>query len=117
MQRRIAILTGALILALALASFAFGQKKEKAPTERSVAGVVSDSSGAAVPGAVVQLKNMKTLQVRSFIAKDKGEYYFHGLSTDVDYELKGESNGHVSASKTLSSFDSHTEATINLTLK
>ncbi|MDP9169258.1 MAG: carboxypeptidase-like regulatory domain-containing protein [Acidobacteriota bacterium] len=107
----------AVALILALSSFAFAQKKEKTPTERSVGGVVSDSAGAVVPGAVVQLKNMKTLQVRSFIAKDKGEYYFHGLSTDVDYEVKAESNGHSSASKTLSTFDSHTEATLNLTLK
>jgi hypothetical protein len=107
----------AVLLMFALASFAFGQKKEKTPAERSVAGIVTDAGGSAVAGSVVQLKNMKTLQVRSFIAKDKGDYYFHGLSTDVDYELKAESNGHSSASKTLSSFDSHTEATVNLTLK
>ena len=107
----------AILMVLALATFAFGQKKEKTPSERSVAGVVSDASGAPIPGAVVQLKNMKTLQVRSFIAKDRGDYYFHGLSTDVDFELKAESNGRSSSTKTLSSFDSHTEATMNLTVK
>ena len=52
-------------------------------------------------GAVVQLKNTKTMQVRSFIAKDKGDYYFHGLSTDVDYELKAQANGKTSPSRTL----------------
>jgi len=106
-----------LLMMLALASAVFAQKKERAPTERSVAGVVTDAGGAPVPGAVVQLKNTKTLQVRSFIAKDKGDYFFHGLSTDVDYELKADANGKSSASKTLSSFDSKTEATLNLQLK
>ena len=100
---------------LALATFAFAQKN-KPPAEKSVSGVVTDG-GAPVPGAVVQLKNTRTLQVRSFIAKEMGEYYFHGLSTDVDYELKADFNGKTSGSRTLSSFDSHPEATINLQLK
>jgi hypothetical protein len=113
MVKRIAV----IFLALALCAVAFGQKKDKTPTERSVSGVVTDAKGSTVPGAVVQLKNMKTLQVRSFIAKDKGDYYFHGLGTDVDYELKAESNGHSSSTRNLSSFDSHIEATINLQLK
>jgi len=116
MPKRIAVVFLALSLALITAAFAFGQKKST-PTERSVSGAVTDAGGSPVAGAVVQLKNMKTLQVRSFIARDKGDYYFHGLSTDVDYELKAESNGHSSSSKTLSSFDSHTEAVINLQLK
>lgn len=108
------------ILALALAVFAYGQdgkKKNKAPAERSVSGIVTDENDMPVPGAVVQLKNLKTLEVRSFIAKEQGDYYFHGLSTDVDYELKAESNGLGSGPKTLSSFDTHTEARINLKLK
>jgi hypothetical protein len=46
-----------------------------------------------------------------------GEYYFHGLATDVDYEIKAEANGKTSATKTLSSFDSHPDVNINLQLK
>ena len=106
-----------LCLVLILAVLAFGQKKEKAPAERSVSGIVTDVQGNPVPGAVVQLENTKTMQVRSFIAKDKGDYYFHGLSTDVDYELTAQSAGHSSAKRTLSTFDSHPEVTINLQLK
>jgi hypothetical protein len=113
MLRRSAV----LLLVLALASLAFGQKKSKEPQEKSVTGLVTDASGAPVPGAVVQLKNTKTLQVRSFIAKETGEYFFHGLTTDVDYELKAESNGKSSGTKILSSFDSHAEARLNLQLK
>jgi hypothetical protein len=69
-----------------------------------------------VAGAVVQLKNTKTLQVRSFITKDDGTYYFLGLSPDIDYELHAEYQGASSSTKTLSSFDSRKEAIINLKL-
>jgi hypothetical protein len=107
-----------VLFVLTLATLSVGQnKKNKEPQEKSVSGMVTDANGSPVPGAVVQLKNTKTLQVRSFIAKDMGEYFFHGLATDVDYELKAESNGKSSSAKTLSSFDSHAEATINLQLK
>jgi Carboxypeptidase regulatory-like domain len=106
-----------VLLVLALASFAFGQKKSKAPQEKSVSGIVTDAAGTPVPGAVVQLKNTKTLQVRSFIAKEMGEYYFQGLATDVDYEIKADFNGKSSGPRTLSSFDSHPEAKMNLQLK
>lgn len=116
MFKRIVLSLLTLALVLALAAPGFGQGK-KAPAERSVTGIVTDAAGAPVPGAIVQLKNMKTLQVRSYIAREKGDYFFHGLGTDVDYELKAEFKGHESSSKTLSSFDSHTEATINLQLK
>jgi hypothetical protein len=102
---------------LLVAALAFGQQNKKAPAERTVTGIVTDESGAPVPGAIVQLENMKTMQIRSFVAKDKGDYYFHGLGMDVDYRLKAESNGKTSATRTVSSFDSHPEVTINLQLK
>src|SRR5580658_8629700 len=108
-------------LILALAIFAFAQdsnnKKSKVPTERSVSGIVTDENDKPVPGAVVQLKNTKTLQIRSFIAREMGDYYFHGLATDVDYELKAEANGQGSGIKILSAFDTRPEARINLQLK
>jgi hypothetical protein len=105
------------LFVLFLAVFAFAQDKKKGPAERSVSGIVTDSAGAPIPGAIVQLENMKTQQIRSFIAKDKGDYYFHGLGADVDYQLKAQWNGKESATKTLSSFDSREEAKINLQLK
>ncbi len=102
---------------MALAGFTFAQKKNQQPAERSVTGIVTDAAGAPVPGAVVQLKNTKTLEIRSFIAKERGDYFFHGLATDIDYELKAQFDGKSSAPRILSSFDSHSEAVINLQLK
>ena|ERR1700674_2128871 len=97
---------------------AFAQKKNKGEdlNTRSVQGNVTSADDSAVNGGVVQLKNLKTLQIRSFITKEDGNYYFHGLSPDVDYELKADYQGASSPTKTLSSFDSRKDATINLKL-
>ncbi|HWE00464.1 MAG TPA: carboxypeptidase-like regulatory domain-containing protein [Bryobacteraceae bacterium] len=104
------------VLALTLPVFAQNHKKNQ-PNERSVSGVVTDNAGAPLKGAVVQLENTKTLQIRSFIAKDDGTYVFNGLSTDVDYQLSAAWNGNRSGIKTLSSFDSRTDAHLNLQIK
>jgi hypothetical protein len=109
----------AIAFLIALASPAtFAQKdKKNQPNERSVNGAVTDTSGAPLKGAVVQLENTKTLQVRSFIAKDDGAYVFNGLNTDVDYQLTAQWNGKRSGMKVLSSFDSRPEVKINLQIK
>jgi hypothetical protein len=104
------------LLILMLASLAFGQKN-KAPAERTLSGIITAVDGTPAAGAVVQLKNLKTLQIRSYIAREKGDYHFNGLGTDVDYEVKAEFNGHSSNTRTLSTFDSHPDAVINLQLK
>jgi uncharacterized protein YdeI (BOF family) len=106
----------ALLLAVPLV---FAQKKNKGDENsntRSVQGSVTSPDDTVVSGAVVQLKNDKTLQIRSFITKEDGNYYFHGLSPDVDYELKADYQGASSPTKMLSSFDSRKEAIINLKL-
>lgn len=111
----------ALMITLTLAlSAAMGGDDKKSRSEdantRSVQGVVTNANDAPVDGAVVQLKDTKTLQIRSFITKPEGEYHFFGLSTNVDYELKADHNGTSSASKTLSVFDSRKTAVMNLKL-
>ncbi len=109
-----------VLLAMALAwvsSSAAQSKKGEDPNVRSVQGVVEDQSGKPVEGAVVQLKNGRTLQVRSFITQRDGAYYFYGLSTDADYELKAEYRGSASQSKTLSVYDTRKKPVINLRLE
>ena len=106
----------ALALVFAIPA-AFAQKKNKEDaTTRSVRGIVESVDDMPVNGAIVQLKNVKTLQIRSFITKEDGTYQFQGLSPDIDYELKADYEGASSGSKTLSSFDSRKQATINLKL-
>ena len=106
----------AVCVLLLAASAALAQKKKADTNIRTVQGSVTNAAGEAVNGAVVQLKNTKSLQIRSFITKDNGAYYFHGLSTDVDYELRADYQGANSGSKTLSTFDSRKVAVMNLKL-
>jgi protocatechuate 3,4-dioxygenase beta subunit len=90
-------------------------KKDKDEDKlRMVQGLVTDEQGNSLVGAVVQLKNSKTLQVRSFITQANGTYQFHGLDPNVDYLLKADHQDASSPWKTLSSFDSRKQATINL---
>ena len=112
MLKRIA----AVLLVMMMANVMFAQKS-KAPTEKSVSGIVTDADSNPIPGAIVQLKNMKTLQVRSFIAKEKGDYYFTGLSLDADYQLQAQAHGKESSSRTVSTFDSHPDVVINFQVK
>jgi hypothetical protein len=111
------------ILLAAVAALCFGQAQApvvgQAGTERtrSIEGTVLDRSGSPVPGAIVQIKDTKTLQIRSYIAQKDGRYRFFGLSTDVNYELRAESHDTTSPTKTVSVFDSHKVVVLNLKLK
>ncbi len=113
---------GVLLAALSLLALNFASaqssKKGQAENVRSVRGMVSDANGNAVAGAVVLLKNKKSLQIRSFITKERGEYFFSGLSPDVDYEVKAESQsqGTASPARNISSFDSQKVAIRDLKL-
>ncbi len=113
------IRTVVALLLIASVPLAVAQKKKKGDDQgntRSVQGLVTSPDDTPLNGAVVQLKNTKTLQIRSFITKEDGLYYFHGLSPDIDYQLKADYQGASSPPKTLSSFDSRKEAVLNLKL-
>jgi len=99
-------------------TYAQGKPKKGEAATRSVQGAVTNSDDSPAVGAVVQLENTKSLQVRSFITKEDGIFHFYELGTDVDYKLKAEDKktGASSDSKTLSSFDSRKQAIINLKL-
>lgn len=84
---------------------------------RSVKGLVTDEQENPIEGAVVQIKNTKTLQVKSFITDSDGSYYFHGLDTNVDYQLKARSGDVVSRTRTVSTFDDRKEVVYNFELK
>ncbi len=89
---------------------------QNAGTTRSIEGQVLSKTGEAIAGAIVLLKDTKTLQVRSYIAQTEGRYHFFGLSTDINYEVRAEAKGLSSKTKTLSVFDSHKIVKLNLKL-
>lgn len=81
---------------------------------RTLQGQVMKDTDAPISGAVVYLKNTKTMAVRSVVSDDKGNYRFSSLSPNIDYEVYAEYKGSKSDKKTLSSFDSRSTSTINL---
>ena len=89
-------------------------KREKPPEFRTLTGVVLDKTDSPLKDAMVYLKNRKTKSVRTFIADADGAYRFPNLSRTADYEVYAELKGQKSPTKTLSSFDSRTNAKINL---
>ncbi len=110
----IAVLLAVLAGTLALRAQAVSDKE---PQVRVLMGQILDQRDQPVSGAIVYLKNTKTMAVKTFIVGQDGNYRFNALSPNVDYEVHAEHNGRKSDTKTLSSFDSRKTATINLRIK
>jgi carboxypeptidase family protein len=106
---------GVLLCALFLPAQDHG-KPDQDSNIRSVSGTVTDATGGPVAGAVVQIKDTKSLLIRSFITQQDGKYHFSGLSTNVDYQLKAEYQGTASGVKRLSLFSGNRTPVVNLKL-
>lgn len=88
--------------------------QQRGPEQRVVQGKVVDGANAPIKGAVVYLKDSRSLAVKSFFSDAQGEYRFGQLSQNSDYQLWAENNGKKSAMKTISSFDNKNQFFINL---
>jgi len=115
--RRLDVLILFVVLSVpgALATSAGAQEQKGAPELRTVHGSVIDKAENPVPSSIVYLKNLKTQDVKTYIANDAGEYRFSGLDPNVDYEIHAELNDLSSPARTISSYDSRRD--INLPLK
>jgi hypothetical protein len=112
----ISIVSG-LVLSVATPSLAYARQRSTTPKERVVDGKVVDNSEAPLPGAVVYLKDTKSLSVKTFICDDAGHFHFGQLSQNTDYELSAVSNGVKSNTKSISSFDDKNSYYFILTVK
>jgi len=116
-RRLIRIGAAIVLLSASLCAEPRGKKAEEAVALRDLSGAVFDKSRHPVSGAVVYLKNTRSLAIRTYITSNDGSYRFNHLSPDVEYQIRAESAGHKSPDKTLSSFDTHRQPRINLVLK
>ena len=83
---------------------------------RTVRGAVLDKAENPVSSAVVYLKNVRTLAVKTYISDRSGEYRFSGLDPNVDYEVHAESDSMTSNTRTVSSLDGRKDIVISLKL-
>ncbi len=106
----------AILAALSVAAPAQEDKKSKKEeaTLRAVQGTVVDAQDKPVVGAVVQLKDVRTLQMRSYITQANGEYHFSSLKVDDDYEVEAKNNHMTSGTKKISIFDNRKVVVQNL---
>ena len=110
---RKAVLLPALLLVPA-ASLPFASPiSAQRPAARTVDGTVT-AGGTPVKGAVVHLKDTRSLSQKSYITAEDGTYRFAQLSGTTDYEVWAEANGKKSSVKSISSFDTKNAFSIAL---
>lgn len=110
------------VLATMLSVSALAQNKSREErraeaNSRNVQGLVTGADDQPVAGAVVQIKDMRTLQVRSFITQSDGAYHFSGIRTDIDYQVTAKAGEATAGPRTLSIFDTRRDAVMNLKLE
>ena len=110
-RRRPFLCFGALLLLAFLALPAVAQSEL-----RTVRGAVLDKAENPVSSAVVYLKNVRTLAVKTYISDRSGEYRFSGLDPNVDYEVHAESDNMTSNTRTVSSLDGRKDIVVSLKL-
>ncbi len=98
-------LFGAITLAGPMLTGSVAAAQTAASTQRVVEGKVLNSSDTPTQGAIVYLKNDKTLEVRTYISTQGGAYRFGQLSGDADYSLWAEYQGKKSKTRSISSFE------------
>ena len=82
----------------------------------SITGRVEDSSGGAIPGVEVTVKNLETGQERKIEADDTGNYRMLSLAVGR-YEVRAEKTGFKTAVQTGINLSAEQQAVVNLRLE
>jgi hypothetical protein len=108
LARVIRVVVSLALATLLLTAVTSGQRT------RTVKGKVHDANGTALKGAVVQIKNTRSLGIRSYISQDDGSYQFVSLSLDWDYEVRASFRGRWSSTQRVSRFNSKEVVEVDL---
>jgi hypothetical protein len=109
-RRLLALASVAMLILLVSAAYARQEKGQL----RTVHGTVYNSSDQPIGSAVVYLKNVRTLAIRTYISDHNGQYRFSGLDPNVDYRIHAEHENFTSATRTISSYDSRHDILLDL---
>ena len=107
------LVMAAVICALAAPPALLAGKKKEKP-QRTVTGIVHNSSEAAIVGAVVEMTDVQTGKTSVMYSQDGGHYEFSGLKADHDYKIQATYKGISSEVRTASSFDTRNTIRLNL---
>jgi Carboxypeptidase regulatory-like domain len=81
---------------------------------RRVTGIVTDKRGNPLPKSVVHLKNLATIDIRTFLVQEGGEFRFNELNPDIDYEIHAEYFGRISKTVLISRFNEERHLSVRL---
>ena len=76
---------------------------------KNLTGQVVDKEGKGLAQAIVYLKDKRTLEVKTHISDERGNYRFSSLDPNTDYEVHAELKGASSSKRSVSSFDDRKE--------
>lgn len=112
---RVLALAGSLLMGTSLVLVHTAPAAAQRPVSaRTLDGTVTEKAGGPVNGAVVHLKDTRSLSQKSYITAADGTYHFAQLSSNTDYEVWADADGKKTPVKTISSFDTKNSFTIPL---
>jgi len=103
-------------LVFALLVLAAGSQLIAQGPTRDLHGVVHEQTGEPLRGAIVEIKDINTLAIRSFITQRDGQYHFSALNPDAYYEVRAQYRGQWSSTHTLSRFNEKRHPVIDITI-
>jgi hypothetical protein len=113
MRKFVAASSLSVVLLMLAASAAVAQSRAM----KVLDGKVFGNGEAPLVNAIVYLQSSKDNSIRSFISTADGSYRFGQVSPDVDYQVWAQYKNVKSPTKTISSFDSRKQVTIDLHIK
>ena len=69
------------------------RRRQKAPTTKTVSGVVTDKAENGINGATVTLKDLQTGKTVAIYTEANGQYQFSDLDPHHDYEIQASFKG------------------------
>jgi len=92
-------------------------KNSKPSKFRTIVGMVKDQADNPVPGAIVQLKDLRTSKVVAFATKEDGKFSFRDLRLDVNYELVAKHDDQEAPMKKVTIYDTRNEVILTFKLE